>query len=260
MLIKAVLLSRVIQTKGEIMTAAIQSTQGAYQSTQAQAIDQSLSQRVGLLLKRAGVEIKGEGPLELSLNSKGEVVVSGKVDNKEELLAALGSDSKVKNLLKASAHTATQDAQSTADTAAQTIAGITKQQLSDIWNSLKSDPDGSAKLEKILSKLQVLEAFGQKYTGEVTADGILASNSSKDYYRSLASSMQASTPSMMDYLSEDGNSGSGSLLDYLNNSNSGTTDQNSPFNLDSSAAVTKAYNLVSQQKNGAATSKINLDA
>ncbi len=240
------------------MTAAISGSNSVTLTQQAAAIDESLSQRVGVLLKRAGISIEGDGPVELSLDSSGELIVGGDVTNKDAIFSALGDDTRLKNLLKAQMITQEQQAESS-DSAVDdgSVAGVSKEALAELWSTIKEDPDGEEILEKVVTKLQVLDALGVDYEGEVDVQSILSSNSDKEYYKSLAMSLQASTPSIVSYLSDSSASGSYSLVDYMGSSQN--SDQMLDFlTMDTNAAVAKAYSRINAASQSIST--INFDA
>ena len=99
--------------------------------------------------------ITGDGPVELSLDSSGELIVGGDVTNKDAIFSALGDDTRLKNLLKAQMITQEQQAESS-DSAVDdgSVAGVSKEALAELWSTIKEDPDGEEILEKVVTKLQ----------------------------------------------------------------------------------------------------------
>lgn len=221
----------------------------AMQNQKTEEAQEQVSIRMNQLLKRAGVQIQGEGAVELSIDENGDLTVGGGFDNVDEVQAALEKDLTLKKLVKTSTErSTTAPATGEADLEDDVIAGVQMEDLADVWAELKAQPNGKAVLEQVVTKLQMMEYVGREYTGELTAEAILEVDIERDYYKQYSKELMLNTPTIIDYFNGE-STGQSSLLDYLGGGSS------------SSSSITDFYNSgYSQAASEDTTSDSTLDS
>lgn len=206
-------------------------------TSQAKGIEESISQRLIKLLNAANIEC---GPMALELDENESIAISGELEGKQDILDAIQDDKQLKNLLKMYQNTSPEDSLLLSDGGGGggTVAGLSIEQLSSLWAEMDGLPDKKEKFTEVFEKLQMFEAIGKDYTGEISSKAILEADVERDYYQHYAQQLSASMPSMLDYMSS-GSSQPSSMLDYLGGGNASPEFSGSYSTLD--ASVMKAY-------------------